>query len=113
MIDWPTASIILGLGLPSIALVWKILDSRSTGKKPSNGNGSKPVLGNDEHDWLRTLHELHSAKNEDGLPIWYFPSIVRKQMEHIEELSEEILKLSEFNERTLKDIWTTIVKDKD
>ena len=75
------------------------------GKKTSDLDKDMLDLLKEIREYTKELHRLHSITNEDGVPVFYFPVTSKKQIERIEELSERIMKIAEFNERTLKDIW--------
>lgn len=83
-------------------------------KKP-NGNGhSNGVSSGETKELLKMssqldeLHRMHSVRDLDGRPIWYFPTHLEA---HIEELSSNIDKLTRAVERLSDELRDTHIRD--
>lgn len=58
----------------------------------------KVTLTDEQHNWLRTLHILHSKTDCDGIPLWYMPrSFIDAQKDIVEVLKD----ISMHHEKTL------------
>jgi len=94
--DNPTVLIMLvALAMALVRIIERLIDNlvkRRNGKKsltprPAAGcNGLTP----EEHAALIRLDEMHSQKDEDGVPRWYFPRSVVKSMDGIAETMDRI-----------------------
>ena len=69
------------VGLAAGMLIYKIAEIAI-----KRTNGSKSVLTDEQHHWIKELHDMHDVKDESGRPIWYMPNQVGKQQEKIIEL---------------------------
>ena len=98
-ITWMNAPVLIGLIALAMALVRvveRLLDTfmirRKNGKKsvvprPAAGcNGMTP----EEHAALMRLDEMHSEKDQDGIPLWYFPRSLAKTMSEMVKIQDKI-----------------------
>jgi hypothetical protein len=78
------ASVVCGGLLAGLKVLWSTLQKEREEKEV-------PGLSQEEHDWLKTLHELHAAKDEDGLPRWYMPRTLPAAIGKLTTMAQEAL----------------------
>lgn len=92
----PTVMIMLvALSMALVRIIERLIDAqikKRNGKKsippaPARGcNGLTP----EEHQALMRLDEMHSEKDRDGVPRWYFPRSITESLSKLVEMQDKI-----------------------
>jgi hypothetical protein len=78
------ASVVCGGLLAGLKVLWNTLQKERE-------ETEIPGLSQAEHDWLKLLHDLHAAKDEDGVPRWYMPRALPAAIAELTKLSQDTL----------------------
>ena len=99
-IDYETLLLLIGAVVLGMQLIGKLVDGllfmlrqKSNNKKSNNRSNPGIAWSKGEQqailDGIKTLVELHSKTDDDGVPLWYMPRRMLKTLENIERWQQK------------------------